>query len=101
LQWVNELKTRDGAFVPHFVPLDQTLHWANPAGGQLGRDTSPCMDACTLVGQNATDGMAIYDCSVAQNSPACVNASASLYEGPVPNIAHVHGTKRVGDESDG
>jgi FtsP/CotA-like multicopper oxidase with cupredoxin domain len=30
--WRNELVDASGNFVPHLVPVDQTLHWANPPG---------------------------------------------------------------------
>ncbi len=37
--WINDLKDPStGAFLPHILPVDQTLHWANPPGGVSGRD---------------------------------------------------------------
>jgi FtsP/CotA-like multicopper oxidase with cupredoxin domain len=39
VKWINELVTRDGDFRPHLLPIDQTLHWANPPGGVRGRDS--------------------------------------------------------------
>ena len=30
--------TPNGEFLPHLLPVDQTLHWANPPGGAPGRD---------------------------------------------------------------
>jgi spore coat protein A len=30
--WVNELVDGAGNFLPHLLPVDQTLHWANPPG---------------------------------------------------------------------
>ena len=37
--WYNELvDPATGAFLPHLLPIDQTLHWANPPGGLAGRD---------------------------------------------------------------
>jgi FtsP/CotA-like multicopper oxidase with cupredoxin domain len=37
--WHNELVDPiTGAFLPHLLPIDQTLHWANPPGGLAGRD---------------------------------------------------------------
>ena len=30
--------TPNGNFLPHLLPVDQTLHWANPPGGPQGRD---------------------------------------------------------------
>jgi FtsP/CotA-like multicopper oxidase with cupredoxin domain len=36
--WRNELVDSMGSFLPHLLPVDQTLHWANPPGGLAGRD---------------------------------------------------------------
>jgi FtsP/CotA-like multicopper oxidase with cupredoxin domain len=36
--WRNELVDPMGNFLPHLLPVDQTLHWANPPGGLAGRD---------------------------------------------------------------
>jgi bilirubin oxidase len=36
--WRNELMDGTGNFLPHILPVDQTLHWANPPGGLAGRD---------------------------------------------------------------
>jgi FtsP/CotA-like multicopper oxidase with cupredoxin domain len=36
--WKNELVDDMGNFLPHILPIDQTLHWANPPGGIAGRD---------------------------------------------------------------
>jgi FtsP/CotA-like multicopper oxidase with cupredoxin domain len=36
--WKNELVDDMGNFLPHILPVDQTLHWANPPGGIDGRD---------------------------------------------------------------
>jgi hypothetical protein len=41
VQWRNELVDRNGNFLPHILPVDPTLHWANPPGGLAGRDTRP------------------------------------------------------------
>jgi spore coat protein A len=38
VQWRNELVDARGNFLPHILPVDQTLHWANPPGGLAGRD---------------------------------------------------------------
>jgi bilirubin oxidase len=37
--WANQLVDRDSRYLPHLLPVDQTLHWANPPGGVAGRDT--------------------------------------------------------------
>lgn len=36
--WRNELVDAQGNYLPHLLPVDQTLHWANPPGGLAGRD---------------------------------------------------------------
>ncbi len=38
VKWINELVNAGGRFLPHLLPVDQTLHWANPPGGESGRD---------------------------------------------------------------
>ena len=38
VKWVNGLVDENGHFLPHLLPVDQTLHWANPPGGIGGRD---------------------------------------------------------------
>ena len=41
IKWINELKDGGGNYLPHLLPVDPTLHWANPPGGTAGRDTRP------------------------------------------------------------
>jgi FtsP/CotA-like multicopper oxidase with cupredoxin domain len=38
VRWRNQLVDQDGGYLPHLLPIDQTLHWANPPGGVAGRD---------------------------------------------------------------
>jgi bilirubin oxidase len=38
VKWINRLVKPDGTFRPHLLPVDQTLHWANPPGGVHHRD---------------------------------------------------------------
>lgn len=38
VKWINELVDAEGNYLPHLLPVDQTLHWANPPGGLEGRD---------------------------------------------------------------
>ncbi len=71
VRWINELTER-GRFLPHLLPVDPTLHWANPAGGTAGRDSRPTF-----------------------------GRTPDRYTGPVPLVTHVHGAVGVGDESDG
>lgn len=72
VKWINDLKDANGNYLPHLLPVDPTLHWANPPGGVTGRDTRPTF-----------------------------TATPSAYTGPVPIVTHVHGAVGVGDESDG
>jgi len=72
VKWINDLVDASGNYLPHLLPVDPTLHWANPPGGEGGRDTRPTFDS-----------------------------TPGPYMGPVPMITHVHGAVGVGDESDG
>jgi FtsP/CotA-like multicopper oxidase with cupredoxin domain len=73
IKWINDLKdATTGNYLPHLLPVDPTLHWANPPGGTMHRDMRPhFMD------------------------------TPGAYTGPVPTVPHVHGAVGVGDESDG
>jgi FtsP/CotA-like multicopper oxidase with cupredoxin domain len=72
VKWINGLKDDNGGYLPHLLPVDPTLHWANPPGGVDGRDMRPTF--ATTPGP---------------------------YTGPVPIVTHLHGSSGVGDESDG
>src|SRR5512132_2890937 len=72
VKWINDLVDEDGNYLSHLLPVDQTLHWANPPGGETDRDTRPTFDE-----------------------------TPERYTGPVPIVTHVHGAVGVGDESDG
>jgi spore coat protein A, manganese oxidase len=72
IKWINDLKDANGNYLPHLLPVDQTLHWANPPGGTDGRDMRPTFDT-----------------------------TPGPYTGPVPIVTHLHGAAGVGDESDG
>jgi FtsP/CotA-like multicopper oxidase with cupredoxin domain len=74
IKWINELVDDNGDFLPHLLPVDQTLHWANPPGGTAARDMRP-----DFTGQ----------------------PTPGPYTGPVPIVTHLHGSAGVGDESDG
>ena len=41
IKWINQLVDQSGNFLPHLLPVDPTLHWANPRGGVNGRDMRP------------------------------------------------------------
>ena len=72
IKWINDLVDDEGDYLPHLLPVDPTLHWANPPGGADGRDTRPSFAS-----------------------------TPGAYTGPVPIVTHVHGAVGVGDESDG
>ena len=72
VKWINDLKDANGDFLPHLLPVDPTLHWANPPGGTAGRDMRPTF-----------------------------TSTPGPYTGPVPIVTHVHGAVGVADDSDG
>jgi spore coat protein A, manganese oxidase len=72
VKWINQLVDDKGDFLPHLLPVDPTLHWANPPGGEMHRDHRPEF-----------------------------HSTPGPYTGPVPIVTHVHGAVGVGDESDG
>ncbi|MGC4853496.1 multicopper oxidase family protein [Micromonospora sp. DT4] len=69
--WINELVDHRGDYLPHLLPVDPSLHWANPGGGTANRD-----------GHGRSDG------------------SRRGYRGPVPQVVHLHGGHST-QESDG
>ncbi|HKY12899.1 MAG TPA: hypothetical protein VJL85_06135, partial [Gaiellaceae bacterium] len=38
VKWINDLVDASGNYLAHLLPVDQTVHWANPPGGDGGRD---------------------------------------------------------------
>ena len=44
VKWINDLVDGNGNYLPHLLPVDPTLHWANPPGGTSGRDHRPTFD---------------------------------------------------------
>jgi spore coat protein A len=91
VKWVNDLVDNAGHYLPHLLPVDPTLHWANPerlpdADGHAITDTRPALTGLTYVPVGEfTDPTTQY----------------TTYTGPVPLVTHVHGAVGVGDESDG
>ena len=86
IKWINDLRDTSGNFVPHLLPVDPTLHWANPGGGTGGTDVRPDFSGKTYVPPaEFTDPDTQY----------------TLYRGPVPMVSHVHGAVGVSDDSDG
>jgi FtsP/CotA-like multicopper oxidase with cupredoxin domain len=63
IRWINDLVDASGNYLPHFLPVDQMLHWANPSG----------------------------DCMDGMSGPDCHGMSAEQYTGPVPMVVHMHG----------
>src|SRR5215207_1744007 len=39
IKWINDLVDASGNHLPHLLPVDQTLHWANPPGGPGNTDS--------------------------------------------------------------
>ena len=72
VKWINDLVDGKGGYLSHLLPIDQTLHWANPP-------------------QDCIDGMKMTDCRGKSQLP---------YQGPVPLVTHLHGA-HVGPDSDG
>ena len=79
IKWINELKDAHDNYLPHLLPVDPTLHWANPPQG-----TNPEVNG-----------------SGTRDSRPNFTATPSRYTGPVPMVTHVHGAVGVSDESDG
>ena len=73
IKWINDLKDANGNYLPHLLPVDPTLHWANPPAAHMRSRHA------------------------ARPSPPPLGR----YTGPVPMVTHVHGAVGVGDESDG
>ncbi|ABP55102.1 multicopper oxidase family protein [Salinispora tropica] len=69
--WINQLVDRHDRFLPPLLPVDPTLHWANPPGGIAGRDSTPTF-----------------------------TRTPGPYLGPVPVVVHLHGG-HTRAESDG
>ena len=73
VKWINDLVDGSGThYRPHLLPVDQTLHWANPP----------------------------RDCKDTSKTRDCRGTSADPYAGPVPMIVHVHGAETT-EWSDG
>ncbi|MHB8845948.1 MAG: multicopper oxidase family protein [Nitrospirota bacterium] len=72
VKWINQLVDESGGYLPPLLPVDQTLHWANPP-------------------QMCADGVMKTD---------CMGMDPARYVGPVPTVVHLHGA-HVAPESDG
>jgi bilirubin oxidase len=71
VRWINGLVDGRGRYRQHLLPVDPTLHWANPPGGDGQRDTRPDF-----------------------------TSTPGAYTGPVPIVTHLHGGHSA-EESDG
>ncbi len=83
VKWVNGLVDASGNPLPHLLPVDPSLHWANPIGR---RDTRP----------NPTDDSSYWMDGMANG----FIQSDGNYVGPIPMVTHVHGAHTT-EESDG
>lgn len=72
VRWINGLVDANNHYLPHLLPVDQTLHWANP--------TQECADSTSRTN--------------------CMGMDPTPYTGPVPIIKHVHAA-HVAGHSDG
>ncbi|MGD9975614.1 MAG: multicopper oxidase domain-containing protein [Desulfatirhabdiaceae bacterium] len=72
IKWINGLVDGSGNYLSHLLPIDQTLHWANPS----------------------------MDCFEGPSRTDCKGQDPVPYLGPVPMSAHLHGA-HTGPESDG
>jgi len=79
IKWLNELVDMNGNYLPHLLPVDPTLHWANPPQGTVPE----------------VNGLGPRD------SRPTFSSTPGPYTGPVPIVTHLHGSTDVGDESDG
>jgi FtsP/CotA-like multicopper oxidase with cupredoxin domain len=91
VKWINDLRDAEGNYLPHLLPVDPSLHWANPGqlpgmDGVAGPDRRPDLTGKTYV-------------PLAQFSDP--STQYTQYTGPVPIVTHLHGAVGVGDESDG
>ncbi len=80
VNWYNNLKDDKGRFLPHILPVDQTLHWANPDRA----------NGCVDVNGNPDT----------THTKDCRTLNPQKYTGPVPITTHVHGA-HVQADSDG
>lgn len=49
VKWINGLVDSAGNYLPHLLPIDQTLHWANPGNVAHGMDPTPYTGPVPLV----------------------------------------------------
>ncbi|HSP60603.1 MAG TPA: multicopper oxidase domain-containing protein [Ornithinimicrobium sp.] len=91
IRWINDLVDDHGRYLPHLLPVDPTLHWANPEQrpdpqGVERTDVRPDFSGLTFV---------------PPGEPVDPSTQYTTYQGPVPMVVHLHGAMGMGDESDG
>ena len=86
VDWINGLVDANGNYLPHLLPVDRSLHWANPEKRECAENlhSQDCQPKRT---DEDLDGNGVADL-------------LEPYTGPVPIVTHVHGA-HVGPESDG
>lgn len=93
VKWINQLVDANGNYLPHLLPVDQTLHWANPPGGPNGTDsrgtdptryTGPVPIVTHLHGGHSSEESDGYPeawyLPAARNIPAGYARSGSFYQ---------------------
>ena len=90
VKWVNQLLDARGNYLPHLLPVDQTLHWANPPGPRdaMGMSQAPYTGPVPMVvhvhGAHATqdsDGYAeAWYLPNAKNVPAGYFKTGTWYD---------------------
>ncbi len=94
VKWMNELRDGSGAFRRHLLPVDPTLHWANPIGD---RDARPPENLDDPYWENQLLKTVPWAEDVDAFNPT---GFPKEYVGPVPIVTHLHGS-HVTDDSDG
>ena len=93
VKWINQLVDANGNYLPHLLPVDQTLHWANPQAGpgntdSRGTDPTPYTGPVPIVthlhGGHSTEESDGYPeawyLPAASNIPSGYAAGGSFYD---------------------
>lgn len=93
--WLNQLTEAPGEsaspFLPHLLPIDPTVHWANPAARSGDTDMRPDLTGKRYIPTRSREAAERLDPS----------RHYTRYWGPVPFVTHVHGMVGVDDWADG
>jgi spore coat protein A len=88
VKWINGLEDANGNPLQHLLPVDPTLHWANPIGNRDRRPPGDPVDP-------------YWSSSFLAPTPWSTDYSQPMqYVGPVPMVTHVHGAHTT-EDSDG